>query len=99
MGGVMSVGVTSVSEAGWGAKPPKVLAEGPALTAEVIDGLVEGGVLGMVTGAVLAAGRREGQPGSGAQQPGMASASPRRALSMLWSTAFFSASRSWAVTL
>lgn len=55
--------MTSVSKMGWGAKSVDVLVEGSALTAEVTDKLVEGGVLGTVTGAVLAAGWREEHQG------------------------------------
>lgn len=92
------MGVTSVSETSWGAQPVDVLVEGQVLPAEGTGRLGEGGGLAMVTGAVLAAGRREGPRGSGAQQPEMASVSPHRAAWMLWSGAFFSASRSLAVT-
>lgn len=92
------MGVTSLSEAGWGAKPGHVLVKGPAPTAEGTGMLVEGGVLAMVTGAVLAAAKREEHRGSGAQQPEMASVSPHKAAVILWNTAFFSASRSLAET-
>lgn len=90
--------MTSLSEAGLGAKPVDVLVEGLALPAKGTGRLLEGGGLGMVTGAVLAAGSRAGHRGSGAKQPEMASVSPHKAARMLWSLAFFSASQSLAVT-
>lgn len=40
--GVPSMEVTSVSEAGWGAKPAEELVEGLGLTVEVIGRPVEG---------------------------------------------------------
>ena len=40
LGGVVSMGVTSVLEAGLGAKPEDLLVEGPAMTAQVIGRLV-----------------------------------------------------------
>lgn len=51
-GGVPSMEVTSVSEAGWGAKPAEELVEGLALTVEVIGRPVEGEALGSVMGGV-----------------------------------------------
>lgn len=47
------MGVTWVSEAGWGAKPAEVLLEGLELTAEGMERLVEGGALGPVLGGQL----------------------------------------------
>ena len=90
LGRMVSIGVTSVSE-------PSLLMcwlRVPALTAEVIGRLVDKTVIGIATGAVLAAGR-----GCGALQPEMASISPHRALLMAWNSAFFSALMSSAVTL
>ena len=56
MFGVVSIGVTSVLEAGLRAKPEDVLTGGPALPAEVTGRLGDEGVLGVATGAGPAAG-------------------------------------------
>ena len=56
MYGVVSIGVTSVWEAGLRDKPEDVYAEGPALPAEVTGRLGDEGVLGVATGAGPAAG-------------------------------------------
>ena len=97
--GVVSIGVMSVSEAGLGAKPVDVQAEGPALPVEVTGRLGNQGVLGEQTGAVPAAGCWEDRTGSGALQPEMASVSPDRALLMRRQSALFSSSMSSVVTL
>ena len=97
--GVVSIGVMSVSEAGLGAKPVDVQAEGPALPAEVTGRLGNQGVLGAETGAVPAAGCRQECTGSGAPLPEMASVSPDRALLMRRQSALFSSSMSSVVTL
>lgn len=52
----MSIGVTSVLEAGLGAKPEGMHAEGLTLPAEVTGRLVDDGVLGVAPGAGPAAG-------------------------------------------
>lgn len=98
IGGMVVMGLSSASGAGWGARAAHGLGEVPALTAGHPDRLVEGGVLGTLTGAALAAGRREEHQGSGAPQPEMASVSPHRPPVRRRSTAFFSASRSSALT-
>ena len=99
--GVVSIGVMSVSEAGLGAKPVDVQAEGPALPAEVTGRLGNQGVLGEQTGAVPvpAAGCWEDRTGSGAPRPEMASVLPDRALLMRRQSALFSSSMSSGVTL
>ena len=91
--------MTSVWEAGLGAKPADVLAKGPALPAEVTGRLVDEGVLGIATGAGLAAGCGDDRKGSGALQPTMAPIPPHRALLMCCHSVSFSASMSLAVTL
>ena len=97
--GVVSIGVMSLSEAGLGAKPVDVQAEGPALPAEVPGRLVDDGVLGEETGPVPAASCGEERTGSGALWPEMASVSPDRALLMRRQSALFSSSMSSGVTL
>ena len=97
--GVVSIGVMSLSEAGLGAKPEDVQAEGPALPAEVTGRLGNQGELGEQTGAISAAGCGEDRTGSGALQPEMASVSPDRALLMRRQSALFSASMSSGITL
>ena len=97
--GVVSIGVMSLSEAGLGAKPVDVQAEGPALPAEVTGRLGAQVVLGAETGAIPAAGCREDPTGSGAPRPEMASVSPDRALLMRCQSALFSALMSSGVTL
>ena len=97
--GVVSIGVMSLSEAGLGAKPVDVQAEGPALPAEVTGRLVDKRMLGEETGPVPAASCGEDRTGSGALQPEMASVSPDRALLMRRQSALFSASMSSGVTL
>ena len=98
---VVSIGVMSVSEAGLGAKPVDVQAEGPALPAEVTGRLGIQGVLGEQTGAVPvpAAGCWEDRTGSGAPRPELASVSLDRALLMRSQSALFSASMSSGITL
>ena len=97
--GVVSIGVMSLSEAGLGAKPVDVQAEGPALPAEVTGRLGAQVVLGAETGAIPAAGCGEDPTGSGAPGPEMASVSPDRALLMRRQSALFSSSMSSGVTL
>ena len=97
--GVVSIGVMSVSEAGLGAKPVDVQAEGPALPAEVTGRLGAQVVLGAETGAIPAAGCGEDPTGSGAPRPEMASVSPDRALLMRRQSARFSSSMSSGLTL
>ena len=97
-GGVSS-GVMSLSEAGLGAKPVDVQAEGPALPAEVTGRLGAQVVLGAETGAIPAAGCGEDPTGSGALPPEMASVSSERALLMRRQSALFSSSMSSGVTL
>ena len=96
---VVSIGVTSTSEAGLGAKPVDVQAEGPALPVEVTGRLGAQVVLGAETGAIPAAGCGEDRTGSGAPLPEMASGSPDRALLMRRQSALFSSSMSSVVTL
>ena len=72
----MSIGVTSMLEAGLGAKPEDVHAEGPALPAEVTGRLGDKGVLGVATGTSPAAGCGEDHKGSEASQPEVAYTSP-----------------------
>ena len=97
--GVLSIGVMSVSEAGLGAKPVDVQAEGPALPAEVTGRLGAQVVLGAETGASPAAGCREDPTGSGALPPELDSVSSERALLMRRQSALFSSSMSSVVTL
>ena len=97
--GVVSIGVMLVSEAGLGAKPVDVQAEGPALPAEVTGRLGNEGVLGAETGAVPMAGCGEDSTGSEAPLAEMASVSPDRALLMRRQSALFSSSMSSVVTL
>ena len=97
--GVVSIGVMSVSEAGLGAKPVDVQAEGLALPAEVTGRPVDKGIFGEQIGAGPAAGCGEDRTGSGALLPKMASVSPDRVLLMRHQSALFSASRSSVVTL
>ena len=68
VGGVVSIGVTSMLEAGFGAKPEDVHTEGPALPAEVTGRLGDKGVLGVATGTSPAAGCGEDHKGSEASQ-------------------------------
>ena len=72
----MSIGVTSMLEAGLGAKPEDVHAEGPALPAKVTGRLGDKGVLGVATGTSPAAGCGEDHKGSEASQPQVAYTSP-----------------------
>ena len=97
--GVVSIGVMSVSEAGLGAKPVDVQAEGPALPAEVTGRPVDKGIFGEQIGAGPAAGCGEDRTGSEAPLPEMASVSPDRALLMRRQSALFSSSMSSGVTL
>ena len=97
--GVVSIGVMSLSEAGLGAKPVDVQAEGPALPAEVTGRLGAQVLRGAETGAIPAAGCGEDPTGSGALRPEMASVSPDRALLMRRQSALFSSSMSSGVTL
>ena len=92
--GVVSIGVMSVSEAGLGAKPVDVQAEGLALPAEVTGRPVDKGIFGEQIGAGPAAGCGEDRTGSGALLPKMASVSPDRVLLMRHQRALVSAARS-----
>lgn len=65
--------VTSISEADLRTQSEDVPAEGPALPAELTSGLGDEGLLGVVTGAGIAAGCEEDHKGSGVLQTRMAS--------------------------
>ena len=96
---MVSIGVISMLVAGLGVMPAVVPTEGPALPAEVTGRLGDERVLGIATGAGIAAGFREDHKRSGAPQSEMASTSLRRALCICCHSARFSASMSLTVTL